>query len=85
MSSWFFSSTPSVSSTTSASSTVAVERDERRRPVERLGHAGGLYSSTVRSSWTNAVTCCGEPLGRARHLRRDDAEFLVEVRIVDPA
>ena len=42
MSSWFFSRRPSVSSIDVGVEHVAIERDERRRPVERLGDAGGL-------------------------------------------
>ena len=47
---------------------LSIERDQRRHPVERLGDAGGLYRSAVRSSCTNAVDLRGQPRRRAGHL-----------------
>ncbi len=42
MSSWYFSSTPSVSSTTAGSSVDRIELEQRARPLDRLGDAGSL-------------------------------------------
>ena len=42
MSSWYFSSTPSVSSTAAGVSSRLVQVGQRARPVDRLGDAGQL-------------------------------------------
>ena len=42
---------------------LAIERDQRRDPVQRLGDARNLYSSRPRRSCTIAVTCSASRAG----------------------
>ena len=70
MSSWFFSRTPSVSSTVSASSSIAVERHERRGPVERLRHPRRLVELGRAQLLHERGHLLGQPRRAPGHLRR---------------
>src|SRR5439155_2181265 len=63
---------------------VAIERDERRGPVERLGQTRGLVEIERAQFLDERRHLRGETRSRAGHLRRDDAIFLAEVRVLNP-
>src|SRR5690348_975270 len=61
-----------------------VQRRERRRPVERLGHTRHLRESEPPERLHERGELRGEPLVHAGHLRAHDAQLLLERRVVDP-
>ena len=63
---------------------VGVQRHQAHRPVERLGHAGRLGQPEPAHHLHEAGDLLGQQMVDAFDLGLDDADFLVEVRIVDP-
>ena len=84
MSSSYLRTTPRVSSTTSPRQLARAERQERRRPVERLGDAGDLREVGLAEAMDEADDLAGQPLGRLGHAGEDDLELLLGRRVVDP-
>ena len=63
---------------------VGVERRERLGPVERLGHPRHLREPHLAQGLHELGDLAGEPAVDPRHLARDDPDFLVGRRVVDP-
>ena len=59
---------------------LLVERGERRRPVERLGHPGILEQALPPEPLDEGDHLPGQPLARAGHAGADDLELTGEVR-----
>ena len=84
MSSWYFSSTPSVSCTVAGSSADRVQRDQRVRPVDRLGDARRLEQVERAHALHELDHLHVEPLRRARRLQPHDLELALDAREIDP-
>ena len=84
MSSWYFSSTPSVSDTVAGSSATTSSSDERRRPVERLGDAGRLEQILLAQRLHEVHDLLRQRLADARHLGAHDLQLARGVGIADP-
>ena len=80
MSSRTFSATPSVSS----SDAVAVQRQQRARPRDRLPHAGQLVELALAQPGDRGADPRGDLLGHAREPRADDLGLALGRRVVDP-
>ena len=64
---------------------LLAERDERLRPVDRLGDAGDLREvGQLRSALDERRGLGGEPLGDARHAGAHDRDLALERRVPDP-
>ena len=68
----------------SASSSLLAERDERLRPVDRLGHAGGLGQIHRAQALHEGRGLGREHLGHAGHARAHDRDLALERRVPDP-
>src|SRR6185369_6343265 len=64
---------------------VAIESHQRRRPIERFGNAGRLVEIRRAQILDEGGDLPGEPLRGAGHFCPDDAIFLLEVGIRNPA
>src|SRR6476659_10737412 len=64
---------------------VAIQGDERRRPVERFGNTGGLVQIRRAKILHEGRHLPREAVRRPGHLGRDNAVFLFEIGIRHPA
>ena len=84
MSSRYFSTEPSVCSTTSASISWRPSASRAMRPVDRLGDAGRLREVEAAQLAHERRRLGGEPLGDARDPDLDDLDLAVDRRMADP-
>ena len=84
MSSSYLRTTPSVSSTSSGVEFRGPERQERRRPVERLGDARHLGQVGLAQAMDEPDDLARQPLGGLGHAREHDLVLLLRGREVDP-
>src|SRR5579872_28787 len=63
---------------------IAVQRHERRAPVERLGDAGDLRQRRSPDELHERADLVREIVVDLRHLRVDDPQLFLERRVVDP-
>ena len=84
MSSWYLSSTPSVSCTVDRVEADRVQRDQRVRPVDRLGDARRLEQVERAHALHELDDLHVQPLRRARRLQAHDLQLALDAREVDP-
>ena len=84
MSSWYFSSTPSVSETIAGSSATSSSSISAVAQSIVSATPGTLNSSSLRSAWTKATTSRDSRAGASGHLAPHDLQLALGVRIVDP-
>ena len=84
MSSWYFSSTPSVSDTVAGSSATASSSLKAVAQSSVSATPGDLNRSCLRSACTKPTTCSDKLLADARHLGAHDLQLARRGRIADP-
>ena len=84
MSSWYFSSTPSVSLMVVGIEVERVQLRQRRRPVDRLGDARRLEEVELAQLLHEADDLARQALAGARRLDLEDLQLALQVGIVDP-
>src|SRR2546422_935517 len=61
-----------------------LERHQRERPIERLGHAGPLEQVVAAQRLDDGDDGAREPLGHLGQAPRDDRELALRRRVIDP-
>ena len=84
MSSWYLSSTPSVSDTVAGSSATTSSSDKAAGPIERLGDAGRFEQILLAQRLHETHHLLGKFFADARQFGAHDGELALGARIADP-